>query len=187
MSSATALGGAGWWTVRAIERTYAVLLVSLGILGIVLNRAVCLGEAFLSQHLLRFAGLVDDPQSIGAAVIFADGNRYIGFLVTPGCSVAMLLAPFTFFAGVMVWIGRGGLRSLVGALGLLAVIFVLTNQIRLAVVAIAMSRLGFERGYDISHVTIGSIISALGLVVGVVVFVIVLTRDVRPTKGTHRA
>lgn len=176
------------WGARAAHRACGALLVVIAIAGVAFNTQITVWEAQINQGLLSLLDIVKDPQQVGSAVIFADGLRYIGLQITPGCSVAMLLAPFVAVTGVLLWVGRGTPRALGFSLGLLFVVFMLTNQLRLSFIAGAMHWWGFERGYEISHVAVGSIISAFGFVFGIVVFVIVLTGD-GPSgrRGAHHA
>jgi exosortase/archaeosortase family protein len=144
-------------------------------------------EAWLNAHLVDAVGLAD-ATSIGAAVIFPLDQRWVGFMVSTGCSVALLLIPPLLLASVMVGFRRVSLVRAVTAVAMAVLLLVTVNQIRLASVVVAMQAWGFQRGYERSHVLIGSAITTAGLVAVTILFAVLLGRSRRsrgPTADVH--
>ncbi|MFF3855576.1 hypothetical protein [Micromonospora sp. NPDC002575] len=143
-------------------------------------------EAWTNARLVRATGMAD-ATSIGAAVTFPLGHRWVGFTVTTGCSVALLLIPPFAVAGFLVAFRRVGLGravlSVATAVGLLAAV----NQVRFGAVVAAMQAWGFEAGYQRSHVLIGSAITMLGLIAVAILFAVLVGRGGRTRRGSHAA
>ncbi|WP_329108800.1 hypothetical protein OG792_09195 [Micromonospora sp. NBC_01699] len=131
-------------------------------------------EAWLNAQLVAASGLAD-ARSIGSAVVFPLDHRLVGFGVTAGCSVALLLVPPLVMAAFFLGIRRVSLLRATVSSALAIVLLVLVNQVRLAAVVGSMRIWGFQTGYERSHVLIGSAITTGGLIVIGVLFVVVLT------------
>lgn len=145
---------------------------------------VATGEAWLNARLVRSTGLAE-TSSIGAAVVFPLDQRWVGFTVTTGCSVALLLMPPFALAAVLVGFRRLNMpRAAVSVLAAV-VLLVVVNQVRLAAVVAAMQAWGFEEGYQRSHVLIGSAISMLGLIAVTILFALMIGRSTRTRRAAH--
>ncbi|MEV4119946.1 hypothetical protein [Micromonospora sp. NPDC049645] len=144
-------------------------------------------EAWLNAHLVNAVGLAD-TKSIGAAVIFPLDERWVGFMVSSGCSVAMLLIPPTVLASTLIGFRRISLTRGLNALAIAVVLLVTVNQIRLGAVVVSMQTWGFKLGYERSHVLIGSVITTAGLIAVTILFVILVSRTKRisgTVAGVH--
>jgi exosortase/archaeosortase family protein len=146
-----------------------VILVALAVLLFLRAREERLAEAWLQASLLRAGGI--HAERIGTAVLVDVGGRPSGIDLTTGCSIGPLLGVFLAAAAPFVWYRALSLSRLLAAVGQLTGLLVLTNQLRITAIVLSMRRWGFERGYDVSHVFLGSAITTVGFVAGVVLFV----------------
>jgi hypothetical protein len=151
----------------------AVLLVMGACALMVCARAVRVTEAALQNGILSL-GL--PSHRVGTAVTFPAGGRMVGISFSLGCSVGPPLALFLAGAGVIGWLRPLPLRSILFGTTALTGMFVIANQLRIGLIVASMRILGFHRGYALSHVFLGSIITTLGFVLGVLLFVRVLVR-----------
>ncbi|TDB88918.1 hypothetical protein E1091_14995 [Micromonospora fluostatini] len=175
-------------TVLAWGQAVAGALCGVAV-GVALFRRwhdVAVAEAWLNARLVSFTGLAD-TSSVGAAVIFPLDERWVGFLVSTGCSVAMLLIPPFVLAALLVGFRRVTFPRAAVAVALAVVLLVVVNQVRLAAVVAAMRMWGFEVGYQRSHVLIGSAISTIGLILVAILFLLLVGRAGRPRRisGAH--
>ncbi|ASW54797.1 hypothetical protein [Plantactinospora sp. KBS50] len=181
-------------TGSTVRSTLGWLRVSLGAVsgvavGAALLRwwhAVAVVEAGLNARLVSATGLAHTT-AVGAAVIFPLDHRWVGFLVSTGCSVALLLVPPFVLAGLLVGFRRITVPRAVIAVALAVGLLVVVNQIRLTAVVLSMQIWGFEVGYERSHVLIGSVISTIGLIAVTVVFLLLVGRGDRSrrARGAH--
>ncbi|MDG4839720.1 hypothetical protein O7631_24605 [Micromonospora sp. WMMD967] len=144
-------------------------------------------EAWLNAHLVNAVGLAD-AKSIGAAVIFPLDQRWVGFMVSSGCSVAMLLIPPIVLASTLIGFRRITVSRGLNALAMAVVLLVTVNQLRLAAVVVSMQTWGFRLGYERSHVLIGSVITTAGLIAVTILFVVLVSRTKRirgAVAGVH--
>ncbi|MFC5924326.1 hypothetical protein [Micromonospora vulcania] len=139
-------------------------------------------EAWLNARLVKITGLAN-ADSIGAAVIFPLDHRWVGFMVSSGCSVAMLLIPPIVLASTLVGFRRISISRGLNALAIAVVLLVTVNQLRLAAVVVSMRTWGFRLGYERSHVLIGSAITTVGLIAVAILFVVLVSRSRRHGRG----
>jgi exosortase/archaeosortase family protein len=141
---------------------------------IVWARPVRIVEAQLQRELLSWFGL--HATRVGTTVIFPTGHRFYGVALSPGCSVGPVLAIFLAAVGVVAWFRRLAPGAVVGGVAVIVALFVVVNEIRIGIIVAAMHRWGFHRGYEISHVFVGSAISTTGFVIAVMFFVKIVLR-----------
>ncbi len=127
-------------------------------------------EATTGAGVARWLGLVP-AEAIGSAVVFPLRGRLVGYAVTEGCTVAFLIAPFFVIAALLIASRRTPPRRGLTALATLTVVFFTVNQARLFVVAASMRVWGFRPGYERSHVFLGTMLSTVGAVIGLLLFV----------------
>lgn len=157
------------------SRPTALVLLVTAIVLVVEGRAVRSVEAWVQALLLNGVGM--NAQAMGQAVIFPLDGRWVGVGFSLGCSVAPLTALFLSGSAVAAWVRPLRLRSVLIGVGALVLVFVLANQIRIATIVAMMRIMGFDRGYEVSHIFLGSAISTLGFVAAVIVFVRLVLRE----------
>jgi exosortase/archaeosortase family protein len=158
---------------RATRFIVAALVVLAGI-GVVLGHTeVRRLEAQTSAGVLDALRVVK-AEALGSSVIFPLEGRFVGFTITPACTVALLTLPFFGAAALLIASRRVKItRALVALVAFAAVVFTV-NQLRLAVAAGAMRAWGFETGYERSHVFLGTVVSTVGVLGSLAAFVYVL-------------
>ena len=144
-------------------------MVAAGVVLIAMASYGQLAEAHLDAGLLTLFGV--GARWVGTLVFFTIGNEAAGIRLTSGCSVGPVLGSFCVLAGLVGWFRPPPLHRVLIAIVELVVVFALANQLRLLVIVFAMRRWGFQRGYDYSHVFVGSVITTTGFVLGVGGFV----------------
>lgn len=132
-------------------------------------------EAWLSAAVASALGVVD-AEPFGSAVVFALEGRNVGFTITPGCSVAFLLPFFFATAAALLAFGRIGVRRALVTVAAVSAMLFAVNQVRLLIVSVSMRGWGFETGYERSHVFLGTLASTTGVVLGVFLFLYLVTR-----------
>ena len=182
------LGGRRGWSdasasgqlARLVRITSAASLAGAGV-AVINEQSMVRGlEARTGADLARAVGLVP-ARAIGSAVVFPLHGRFVGYTVTEGCTVAFLVAPFFVIAALLIASRRTPPRRGLGALAVLTVVFFIVNQARLFVVAASMHLWGFRPGYERSHVFVGTTLSTIGAVVGLLLFVRLLASGGSPT------
>jgi len=139
-------------------------------------------EARTGADFARLLGLVP-ARAVGSAVVFPLRGRFVGYAVTEGCTVAFLVAPFFVIAALLTASGRTPPRRALGAVGVATLVFFTVNQARLLVVAGSMRLWGFRSGYERSHVFLGTILSTVGSVIGLLLFVWLAVKAGDPDDG----
>jgi len=114
---------------------------------------------------------VADARSLGTAVVFPLRGAFVGYSLSEGCTAALLVSPFCLLAAGLVAARRTSVQRGISTLGGLALSLFAVNQLRLLVVALSMRWWGFRQGYEISHVLLGTIVSTLGVLLGLLLFV----------------
>lgn len=146
-------------------------------------------EAALSAAIAPLLG-IDEVRHVGSTVLFQVDGQLTGYTLTAGCSVVFLLLPFMLVTTVLMGVRRVPVWQAAAALASAVAVLVVTNQVRIATVAVAMDQLGALRGYSLTHVMVGSVLSTLGAVVAGVVYLLVLLagsdRRVRLARGAVR-
>lgn len=152
-----------------------MLLLAAAVLLLVGGQWVRSVEASTQSLLLTAVGM--RAESLGQAVIFPLEGRWVGVGFSVGCSVAPLTALFLGGSSVAAWLRPLRLRSVALGVGALVLLFMVANQLRIVTIVAMMRTLGFERGYEISHIFLGSAISTIGFVAALVLFVRLVVRD----------
>ncbi|MFK5635903.1 MULTISPECIES: hypothetical protein [unclassified Ornithinimicrobium] len=147
------------------------------------GQAVRSFEASAQALVLNLVGVRAD--ALGQAVIFPLQGRWVGVAFSLGCSVAPLTALFLAGSAAAAWMRPLSYRSVLIGVGALALVFMVANQLRIATIVAMMRTMGFERGYEVSHIFLGSAISTIGFVAAVVLFVRLVLRE--PTVRTPGA
>lgn len=173
-----ALGADFGW--QKAGRVAAAVAFIVGGVDVLLGQArIRAWEAAGAARIGSLFGVIK-AQSLGNSVVFPLGGRWVGYSLTTGCTVALLISPFFFLlaavmlAGPRITIGRAMFTLLT-----ICTLLVVVNQLRMLAVAGAMRAWGFQTGYERGHVLLGTVVSTLGLVGALLIFLVVLTRGRR--------
>jgi exosortase/archaeosortase family protein len=172
--------------LRTWARTVVVMSTGFVLAGALIFavRDIARGEAQINGWLVTVTGLAT-AHPVGSAVIFPLDGRWVGFVITAGCSAAVpLVAPLLVASG-LVAVGR--VNWLRAALTVAATTFLLivVNQLRLSIIVASMRAWGYETGYQRSHILIGSAVTTLGLGLVTVLFIVFLASGRRPSSVRH--
>jgi exosortase/archaeosortase family protein len=81
------------------------------------------------------------------------------------------MVPFFVITGLLLLAHRASGRRALVALLITTVVIAGVNQLRLLVIAGSMLAWGFKTGYERSHIFLGTVLSTIGVVCGVIIFV----------------
>jgi exosortase/archaeosortase family protein len=110
-------------------------------------------------------------------VYFALGTpRAFGLQITSECTSALLLIPLLVMMGSFAVFTRLSLRRQLVAVVAGTVLILAVNAIRVAGIAWATWKYGFNPGYNLSHVFVGSAFSLIGFVGAMLVALWILVR-----------
>jgi hypothetical protein len=170
----------------ALAVAAALALASIAVL--VMQVQVRRIESSFSSGLLRVFH-VRPAQSIGVSVIFPLKGYWVGYTLSVGCSAALLVIPFVLIGSGLLASRRVTLGRCLQSLAVVSAILFLVNQLRFLVIAASMVLWGYRTGYERSHVFFGTLLSTIGVVVGVIVFVFMLSGSgpVRRHRGQEQA
>jgi exosortase/archaeosortase family protein len=142
----------------------------VGVALLVFQHQVRRYEATASARAVSLFGLLH-AHSIGTAVVFVLRGHFVGYSLSAGCTAAFLIAPFFLLAGAALVIApRLPVGRTLSTLAMIAALLFVVNQARLLVIAGSMREWGFVQGYDVSHVFLGTVVSTIGVVGGLVLF-----------------
>jgi exosortase/archaeosortase family protein len=117
-------------------------------------------EATLAAKLLGIGGTPVFAAPGTAIVWFGLGQRgAYGLEISPECSAAFLIAPFTFIGSAMLWRRRLSTSRVAVGVVLTAVLLMLGNQMRVGLIAYLIQVLGLKTGYEWGHLILGSLLS----------------------------
>jgi len=161
-----------------------VAIVIGAVVMMVSQAAIRLAEARVSAGVIDVTR-VAHAQSIGSSVVFPLRNAFVGFTITLGCTAALLVVPFFALTSGLIVARRASVQRGVATLALLVVALFVVNQARLLVIALSMRIWGFERGFEVSHVLLGTVVSTLGVLGGLLLYLWVLLRSRTPVNELH--
>jgi exosortase/archaeosortase family protein len=141
-------------------------------------------EAAVAAGILRLTG-GHGVTTLGANVLFSAKQRSVGIRLDAGCSAAFLVAPFLLLGAGLLLTGRVSVRRALGSVALTATLVFLVNQLRLLVIAVAIRSWGLDQGYERSHVLLGTVVSTIGVLVGMLAFFKLAARGPRPEAPRH--
>jgi exosortase/archaeosortase family protein len=121
-------------------------------------------------------------------IYFAVGTpRVFGLQVTSECTSALLLIPLFVMMGSFAVFTRLSLRRQVVAVFAGAALILAVNAVRVAGIAWATWKYGFDPGYSISHVFVGSAFSLVGFVGAMLMALWILVRGGRRQRALAAA
>lgn len=141
------------------------------------STAYRVNEAQVEAWLVNVFSPVRAVAQAGTATVWTGmgGSNIMGFNITSACSSAALMGGFCTVTGVLLLVWRARTKAtLVAALLALVIVFG-TNMLRLSAV-IAATRFWGPRGFEWSHVYLGTAMSVLGLFLAAGTYLFVLMR-----------
>jgi exosortase/archaeosortase family protein len=154
--------------LRAI---YAVTLVLFLITILMHENTIRCGEARVAAWLVDSSPGPAAYALNGEPVFFIIGREgSIGLNVTPECTVALLILPFLACTVLLLAVRRIQLPRLLAGLTISIAVLVGVNQLRLVSVSWASYYFG-STGYEWSHTLGGSILSIVGMVFTMFIYV----------------
>jgi len=169
---------AGEVRVRWERWPLGILLVAIGGGVLIAETSFRGAEAWGASAFAR--GVFSVPSTAYPSVAIYEGlNLHDGILairITLECTAAIAVAALCFFGAGALFIRNVQTLAVVGASTLSVLVMLLFNELRLAFLAAAFHWWGLKHGFEVAHIFYGSIISVVGMVLAVVVFVVVLVR-----------
>lgn len=150
------------WVTRGVS---AAALLAVAVALVLLNHPARQLEAELA------AWAAAHTFADGAATGFSSGSPMFAFgvdgewralRITTECAISFVIAPFLVMFAAFTLVQRFRLLRIAIAVSVSVVLFVLLNQIRFLVIAIAFAD-GGHKGYSIAHSLVGSIIMFVGI------------------------
>lgn len=142
----------------------ALLLLGLTIALVVFQAEYRHLEAVLAAQLFNSGGVQTFAQPDSGIVIFQLANQKVfGLEISPECSSAFLIAPFTLIGAAMLWRKRLHPGRVAFGVALVALLLVMANQLRVAMIAGLIDGFGLQEGYKWGHLVLGSLLSIVFL------------------------
>jgi len=134
-------------------------------------------EAWLSGLVLTVGtGVPAGSWPDNATVWFAPfPPGQVGLVITPECTVALLIVPFLLVTAAAVWM-RAPLRRPLTALATAVILIAGFNQLRLLTVAWFILGMGTASGFYWGHTLVGSLITVVSLACSLAAYGVVLLR-----------
>ena len=169
--------GRGTGLPRSAARlTVSAILGGLAYLAFMENIRIRGFEAWLASHVIAVGARVQTGDDAGfQAVWFLEKTERIGLIITPECTVGLLMVPFLAAAALLVW-QRVPLKSPLTGVAVAVAMLVLVNQLRLLTIVWFVKTMGFSSGFYWGHTMAGSVITIVGLAASLAVFVLLAGR-----------
>jgi exosortase/archaeosortase family protein len=120
-------------------------------------------EAWLASHVIPVLGVQAGYLRGSSMAWFAERTDLrIGLIVTPECTIALLICPFLVATALLVWRRAPLVRTLIGAAIATALLEVL-NQARLLSIVALVRIMGYPTGFYWGHTMFGSVLLVVGL------------------------
>ena len=134
-------------------------------------------EAWLSSRIVaKVTSLPTGYWHSSAGMWFAPTPwDQVGLVITPECTVALLVIPFLLITAVTVWL-RTPLRWPLTALVAATVFLVTINQLRLLTVVWFIRAMGDQSGFYWGHTLVGSLITIAGIAISLAVYTLIFSR-----------
>jgi exosortase/archaeosortase family protein len=157
----------------------SVALVALACLAVRDQLKVRDFEAWLASKVIAVGAHVQTGYFRNWQAVWFPENPHLrlALVITPACTVALLMAPFLVAAALLIW-QRVPLRWPLIAVAVALVMLVAVNQFRLLAIVWFVRGLGYQKGFYWGHTMVGSVITIVGLATSLGVFVVL--------SGRHR-
>ncbi len=148
----------------AVRISAAVLLLVVSVALVVFQREFRHFEAVLAAQLFSSGGVETLAQPDSGIVIFRLANQKVfGLEISPECSSAFLILPFTLIGAAMLWRKRLNPARVATGIGLVVLLLISANQLRVGMIAGLIDGFGLQEGYKWGHLVLGSLLSIVFL------------------------
>lgn len=128
-------------------------------------------EAWVAAHWAdMIPGVMSYALSGRPVFLLAGGSRAVGLVVSAECTVSLLMIPLLVWSLLLVAARRVNIAKLFAGLIVSLLLLTAVNQLRLITIGWAYFSMG-RTGYEWSHTVVGSIISILGMILAVMVYI----------------
>ena len=179
---------AGRQPLRPGSRVLAVgVLAVIGFTLIVFQYQIRHLEAGAAAHLYNL--VTPAAAQPGAPVItFGPGTSGgFGLVITPDCSMALLIAPLCGLGMVLIRPRRPPVRRAAKALAVASLVMVAGDLVRIGSIAMTIRMDGIDTGYRISNLMLGPVVSIVCIALSLVLLALMLrSPDTRGSQSRRR-
>jgi exosortase/archaeosortase len=176
---------AGRQPLRPGSRVVAVgVLAGIGFALIVFQYQIRHLEAVAAAHLYN---LVTPAAALpGAPVItFGPGTPGgFGLVITPDCSMALLIAPLCGLGMVLIRPRRAQVRRAAKALAVASLVMVAGDLVRIGSIAMTIRMDGIDTGYQISNLMLGPVVSIVCIALSLALLALMLRSPGAPAPAS---
>jgi exosortase/archaeosortase family protein len=159
----------------------AICLAAVGVLVVIAQTPFRGFEATMASLFARAFFFVPSSAEPAVAVFFGyhQPTGTIAIQVTLECSAVLILAALSLLGAAVLLIRSVSTMTALAAWMASCAVLVLFNELRLAFLAAAFHWWGLAAGFERAHIFYGSVISVIGMVLSLVVFMAVLSLSSR--------
>jgi hypothetical protein len=171
---------AGRQPLGAGSRVLAVgVLAGIGFALIVFQYQIRHFEAGAAAQLYNLVTPTAAPSS-APVITFGPGTPGgFGLVITPDCSLALLIAPLCGLGMVLIRPRRLQVRRAAKALAAASLVMVAGDLLRIGAIAMTIRMDGIETGYEVSNLMLGSVVSIVCIALSLALLALML----RPPGG----
>jgi exosortase/archaeosortase len=166
---------AGRQPLGVVSRVLAVgVLAGIGFALIVFQYQIRHFEADAAAHLYNLVTPAAAPSS-APVITFGPGTPGgFGLVITPDCSMALLIAPLCGLGMVLIRPRRLQVRRAARALAVASLVMVAGDLLRIGAIAMTIRMDGIETGYEISNLMLGSVVSIVCIALSLALLALML-------------
>jgi hypothetical protein len=166
---------AGRQPMGAGSRVLAVgVLAGIGFVLIVFQYQIRHLEADAAAHLYNLITPSAAPPSAPVITFWPGIPGGFGLVITPDCSIALLIAPLCGLGMVLIRPRRPHVRRAAKALAVASLVMVGADLVRIGSIAMTIRMDGIEAGYRVSNVMLGPLVSVVCIALSLVLLALML-------------
>ncbi|MGC1281885.1 MAG: hypothetical protein WA895_03025, partial [Streptosporangiaceae bacterium] len=160
------------------------VLAGIGFALIVFQYQIRHLEAGAAAHLYN---LVTPAAALPSAPVITFGpgtTGGFGLVITPDCSMALLIAPLCGLGMVLIRPRRPQVRRAARALAVASLVMVAGDLVRIGSIAMTIRMDGIDTGYQISNLMLGPVVSIVCIALSLVLLALMLRSPGAPTPAS---
>jgi len=162
-------------SLRALRLIPAVIIAALAAALAVFHTAFRSAEASLAGAVTDVFVERGSFSSGETYFVWIGSTHLLGVQVTLECTALVILIPLLLIAAAMYAATRISLLRTIIAIVVMTVVVMLTNVLRLFLIAGASQWWGYDLGFPLMHTFVGSVIAIIGFAAGLAVLVVVMS------------